>query len=135
MPKTRILAAYILIAAFGAASSAALAGDIFVIANGSLTLTIDEVRDVFLGEKQIAGGTKVVPVDNSAAQKDFLEKVIKLDAAKYAAVWTKKGFRDGLTAPSVKSSDAEVIAAVKATPGTLGYVSAAPPGVKVIQKF
>ena len=113
----------------------AMAADVFVIANSALTLTADEVKDVFLGEKQIAGGTKVVPVDNSALQKDFLEKVIKLDAAKYGAVWTKKGFRDGLTAPVVKGSDAEVISAVKGAPGGVGYVSSAPAGVKVIQKF
>jgi ABC-type phosphate transport system substrate-binding protein len=135
MKAKRILAGLGVALASLVASPAAFAVDVYVIANSALTLTADEVKDVFLGEKQVAGGTKVVPVDNSALQKDFLEKVVKLDAAKYGAVWTKKGFRDGLTAPAVKNSDAEVIAAVKANPGGVGYVSSAAAGVKVIQKF
>ena len=92
-------------------------------------------RDVFLGDKQVAGGTKVVPMDNASAQKDFLEKVLKIDGPKYGNIWTKKGFRDGLNPPAVKSSDAEVISAVKATPGGVGYVTSAPAGVKVVKKY
>lgn len=123
--------------AFSAAllSLPALAADVYVIANPGLALSDEDVRDIFVGDKQIAGSTKVVPVDNASLQKDFLDKVLKLDAAKYSSIWTKKGFRDGLNAPAVKSSDAEVISAVKATPGALGYVSSAPAGVKVIKKY
>ena len=113
----------------------ASAGDVYVIANSGLTVGADEVRDIFLGDKQVAGGTKLVPVDNAAVQKDFLDKVVKLDAAKYQGIWTKKGFRDGLTAPAVKSGDAEVIAVVKSTPGAVGYVSTKPAGVKVVEKY
>ncbi len=134
MSIVRILAASCASLALLAGSAQALAGDLFVIGN-AVTLTPDDIKDVFLGEKQIVGGTKLVPLDNAALQKDFLEKVIKLDAAKYGSVWTKKGFRDGLTAPAVKNSDAEVIAVVKATAGAVGYVSAAPAGVTVLQKF
>ena len=112
-----------------------LAADVYVIAHSALTLAEDEVRDVFVGDKQIAGGTKVVPMDNASLQKDFLEKVLKIDAPKYSNTWTKKGFRDGLNPPPVKSGDAEVIAAVKSTPGAVGYVSSAPTGVKLIKKY
>jgi ABC-type phosphate transport system substrate-binding protein len=113
----------------------ALAADVYVIANSALTLSADDVRDVFLGEKQIAGGTKLTPMDNASLQAAFLEKVIKADAAKYGTIWTKKGFRDGLNPPTVKSGDAEVIASVKSNPGAVGYVSSAPAGVKVVQKY
>jgi len=112
-----------------------MAADVYVIANNALTLSAAEVRDVFIGDKQIAGGTKLVPMDNASLQKDFLEKVLKIDAPKYNNIWTKKGFRDGLSPPPVKSGDAEVISAVKSTPGAVGYVSSAPAGVKLIQKF
>ena len=118
--------------ALAAASEFSFAADVYVIAHSAVNTATDEVRDIFLGEKQIAGGTKVIPMDNSALQKEFLDKVIKLDATKYSS---KKGFRDGLNPPPVKSGDAEVIAAVKATPGAIGYVSSAPAGVKVIQKY
>ena len=113
----------------------AVAGDVYVIANSALALSDDEVRDVFVGDKQIAGGTKVVPMDNASLQKDFLDKVLKMEATKYSNIWTKKGFRDGLNPPPVKSGDAEVLSAVKSTPGAVGYVSSAPAGVKLIKKY
>jgi ABC-type phosphate transport system substrate-binding protein len=116
-------------------SPMAWAADLIVIAHPSVTLTADEVRDVFVGDKQLAGAVKLVPMDNAAAQADFLAKVVKVDTAKYQSIWTKKGFRDGVQAPSVKSGDAEVIAAVKATPGAVGYVTKASADVKVIQKL
>jgi hypothetical protein len=106
-----------------------------VIAHPSLTLTAAEVREVFLGEKQLAGGVKVVPVDNLAAQPDFAAKVLQIEVPKYAALWTKKAFREGLTAPAAKANDAEVAAFVRSTPGAMGYVSVAPPGARVLMKF
>jgi ABC-type phosphate transport system substrate-binding protein len=109
------------------------AGDI--IANATLTLTAAEVREAFLGEKQLANGAKLVPVDNAAAQGDFAAKVLQVEVAKYTALWTKKAFREGLTAPAVKGSDAEVGAFVKSTPGAVGYVNVAPPGAHVIGKY
>jgi ABC-type phosphate transport system substrate-binding protein len=118
-----------------ALSPAALAADVFVIANNGLSLPAGDIRDVFVGEKQTEGSIKLVPIDNASLQKDFLDKVVKVDSSKYGSIWTKKGFRDGLTPPAVKSSDAEVISAVKSTPGAVGYVSKPSADVKVIQKF
>ena len=113
----------------------AAAGDIYVICSAGVTLQASEIRDVFLGEKGFAGSTKLTPADNSAAQAAFLEKVLKLDAVKYAGIWTKKSFRDGANPPAVKSSDAEAIAFVKATPGACSYLTSEPAGVTVVAKF
>jgi ABC-type phosphate transport system substrate-binding protein len=124
-----------LVLALGVSTGAVWAGDVFVIANAGVTVTTEEIREIFVGDKQLAGSVKLVPMDNSTAQGDFLEKVVKVDAAKYSAIWVKKGFRDGLTAPAVRGGDAEVISAVKSTPGAIGYVSKAPADVKVIHKF
>ena len=116
--------------------SAAAAGDVIVICNSSVTLLPGEVRDVFIGEKSFAGAVKLAPADNGAAQAAFLEKVLRLDVAKYASIWTKKSFRDGANPPPVKSSDAEAIAYVKQTPGGCSYVAIAPGiGVTVVGKF
>jgi hypothetical protein len=109
--------------------------DIYIIANPSIRLTPEEAREVFLGEKQLAGSVKLVPFDNASAQGEFLEKVYRIDVAKYNTLWAKKGFRDGLNPPAMKGTDVEVIATVKATPGAVGYVSAPPSGVTVIQKY
>lgn len=121
----------LLVGAF--ALSPASAGE--VIAHPSVVLNADEVRDVFLGERQFVGNLKLVPVDNRGLQAEFLAKVLQTDERKYAARWTRKSFREGLAAPTLKGSDAEVLAFVRATPGALGYVNASNGGVKVLEKF
>ncbi len=118
-----------------AAAVAQSAGAGEVIANASVSLNADEIRDVFLGEKQFSGRVKLVPVDNSSLQAEFLSKVLQSDERKYAARWTRKSFREGLAAPSVKGSDAEVAAFVRATPGAIGYVRGHVEGVQVLEKF
>lgn len=108
--------------AFGAID--ARAQGVTVIAHPSVVLDADEIRDLYVGDKQFAGGVKLVPVDNLAAQRGFLVALLRLEPVKYATLWAKKSFRDGLTAPATKASDAEVLAFVQATPGAIGYVNA-----------
>ena len=115
-------------------SAPVIAGDVYVIAHPSVTLSSTELRDMYLGEKQFAGSIKLVPVDNSAVQSDFLAKVLRIEASKYASLWTKKGFRGGLAAPIIKSSDAEVISFVKNTKGAIGYTSTPAAGVNQLSK-
>ena len=113
----------------------AAATDIYVICGTAVSLAAADVRDVFLGEKQFAGATKLAPVDNVAAQAAFLEKVLKMDAAKYSTTWTKKSFRDGATPPATKASDAEALDYVKHTPSACSYVTSEPSGATVVAKF
>lgn len=117
----------------GLFTASARAGE--VIAHPSVTLSADEVRELYLGDKQLAGSVKLVPIENAAEQAAFLATVLHADAAKYSARWTKKAFREGLTAPGVKSNDAEAIAFVQATPGAVAYVGATASGVKVLLKY
>ena len=114
-------------------TQAAYAGDLVIIANSATNVSASDVRDIYLGEKQFAGSTKLVPVDNAALQEGFLSKLMQMTNAKYSGIWTKKAFRDGLTAPAMKSGDAEVIEFVKRTPGAVGYVNSTPSGVNVIK--
>lgn len=113
----------------------AWAGEVVVIASSGVSLTVDEVRDVFVGDKQLAGQLKLTPLDNIAAQEEFLRKVVKVNAGKYASIWAKKGFREGINPPPLRGSDAEVILAIKNSTGAIGYVSEAPADVKVILKY
>ena len=106
-----------------------------VIAHPSVVLSAEEVRELFMGDKQLAGSLKLVPVDNGAQQADFLIKVLQMDPTRYTARWIRKAFRDGLSAPMAKGSDAEVVAFVRATPGAVGYVSTASVGVQTLQKY
>jgi hypothetical protein len=116
-------------------SPAMAVADVYVIANSGVQIGAGDVREVFLGNMQFAGGAKVQPVDNGPAQVEFLSKVLKMEPDRYNTAWTKKTFRDGVNAPSVKSGDAEVVEFVKRTPGAVGYVTSAPSGVTVIQKY
>lgn len=117
-------------------AGAALAGDLYVIAHPGLKIDAADVRDIYLGDKLIAGGVKLAPLDNSAAQKEFLARVVNFDAGKYGTIWAKKGFRDGLNPPPIKGGDAAVIAEVKSHPGAIGYVTSKPDSsVTVIQKY
>jgi len=114
-------------------STGANAADVVVIANPGIAISSGDIKDIFLGEKQFAGSTKLIVIDNASAQGAFLSKFMKMDAAKYNNIWTKKSFRDGLTPPAVKSSDIEVSEYVKRTPGAVGYVTSTPSGVTIIQ--
>ncbi len=114
----------------------ARAGDLYITCSAGVMLTMADMRDVFLGEKQFAGPVKLLPVDNSAAQQDFLAKLLKMEGTKYTTMWTKKSFRDGATPPSTKSGDTEVIEYLKHTAGGCGYLSSAPPaGLTLIGKI
>ena len=106
-----------------------------VIAYQPIDLTVEEVRDVFLGELQFVGDLQLVPVDNTTLHTAFLQRVLQTDGPKYHARWSRKAFREGISTPAQRGSDEEVIDFVKATPGAIGYVAKAPPGVVVLLKF
>ena len=106
-----------------------------IIAHASIALTTEEVRDTFLGEKLLAGNVKLVPIDNTSIQEEFLARALQTDHQKYYARWAKKVYREGLSVPPAKGTDAEEAAFVKATPGAIGYVSKAPAGVTVLHTY
>lgn len=132
-PSVRSLIAACMVAA--SLSSTLARADLFVISNSGTPITAGEIKDVFTGEKQIAGSTKLIPVDNGPAQETFLSSALKMESARYNTIWTKKSFREGLTPPSVKSGDNEVLDFVRKTPGAVGYVKSQPSGVNIIQKY
>ena len=109
--------------------------DVFVIAHPSVQVSGEDIREIFLGDRQFAGQIRLIPVDNAPAQERFLSRVMAMDGARYNSSWTKKSFRHGLNPPPVKSGDSEVLDFVRRTPGAVGYVIAAPSGVNVIQKY
>ena len=118
------------------ARGSAAAGDLLVICHPSVSLQADEVRDVYFGDKAFAGSVKLLPAENNSAQAVFLEKVMKLDAKKYASLWIKKAFRDGSVPPPVKATDPEAVAYVRQTPGACSYVTSPPgDGVTVVGKY
>ena len=131
----RVARSAVLVSLLACHQPAAMAADLYVIAHPATRLAAGDVREVFLGEKSFSESARLTPVDNFAAQPEFLSRVIKLEPGKYSTVWTKKSFRDGVNPPPLKSSDAEVIEFVRRIPGAIGYVSNAVPGVVMVGKF
>jgi hypothetical protein len=112
------------------------AQELYVICHPSVSLTENDLRDVFLGDKQFTGGILISLADNSAARELFLRRVLKMDAAKYLTSWTKKSFRDGVNPPALSVDDAEALDYVRRAPGRCSYVTMAPgPGVSIIAKY
>jgi hypothetical protein len=131
----QFLIALLALAPPGSINTAALSEGIYVIGHSGLHLTAADVREVYLGEKELALGVRLSPVDNVSVQKQFLATFLKLEVRKYNILWAKKGFRDALNPPLVRANDAEVIQAVRSTPGGIGYVSSPPAGVDIIVKL
>lgn len=135
MKKVFKAAQLALLLTLGGFSMLAQAQSVVVIANSGTPVAAADVVEIFLGEKQFVGSTKIVPVDNGPMQDAFLSKVLSLDSGKYNAKWAKKSFREGLNPPAVKSGDLEVVEYVKRTPGAVGYVGSSPAGVTVVHKY
>lgn len=105
---------------------AADAGEIYAITHSCMPITNVDVRSIFLGERQMVDGVNLVPVDNEAAQEEFLSRFLKISKARYETAWAKKAFQEGITAPQSKRDDAEVIQFVKRTPGAISYMASSP---------
>lgn len=112
------------------ASLYAFAGNFKVIANSSVkadTITVDELKSVFLQEKlALRDGTRVEPVleKGGEAHTAFLREYLNrndddLQTYYRALVFTGRG-----AMPKQLGSDAEVVIYVAKTRGAIGYVSA-----------
>lgn len=132
----RALRSVIAVAAIlGAVPTHALA-DIYIIVNAETTVSADDIKSIFLGDKELAGSVKIRPLDNSSAKDEFLLKVLQMSSLRYESLWMKKSFRDGISPPAERATDEEVLALVKSTPGAIGYLKSPPPsGVTLLKKF
>jgi hypothetical protein len=115
------------------------AADLKVIANPSVSASVisaDDLKDVFLENKDSLGGSHVDPVleKSGSAHEAFLKVMGKSDSALQtyyrSLVFSGKG-----SMPKALGSDAEVAAYVAKTKGAVGYVGAeaSAPGTKVLE--
>jgi len=122
-----------------ASCSLARAQDVKIIANPGIpadTISIRELKSVFLGETNSLGGVHVEPVlkKHGAVHEAFLREYLSRsddDLQKYymALVFSGRG-----SMPKAEDADDDVIAYVSKTKGAIGYVSAAAntSGVKIL---
>lgn len=120
--------------------ASALAGEVKVIANNSVTvssISTDELKGVFLMTKASLSGGHVEPVleQGGAAHESFLKEYIHKTGQALLTYYRAQLFAGNGTMPKILASDAEVVAYVAKTRGAIGYVaaSASTPGVKDLE--
>ena len=88
----------------------------------------DSISRLFLNKmKAFPNGTKAVPLalaEGQAATDEFNGKVLNKSASQLTAFWSKLVFTGKGQPPKALGSDAEVVSAVAADPGAIGYVDA-----------
>ncbi len=132
------------LAALGLAPRVADGDEFRVVVNAAnpvAALPRKTVAEIFL-TKIIAwpagGGTisAVEPPDRSPTREGFCQAIHGKSATALRMHWTRVMFAGDDAPPATRATDAEVLEFVRATPGAIGYVSAAAPlgpGVKPIQ--
>jgi len=88
----------------------------------------DSISRLFLNKmKFFPNGTNAVPLalaEGQAATDEFNGKVLNKSASQLTAFWSKLVFTGKGQPPKALGSDAEVVSAVAADPGAIGYVDA-----------
>ena len=104
------------------------------------SLSKAQVSQIFLAKSAaLPDGSRAIPLDQtdgSAVRNDFYNRVAGKDAAQMRAYWSQLMFTGKAQRPKQLASDAAVVQAVAASPGTIGYVnaSAVNSSVKVVLK-
>ena len=129
-----------LLAALGIAS-AVRAEDIAVIVNadGPLTsLTLPDVRALYLGERQFVGPELVVllHLPEGDVKAAFLSRVVDQTLKEYKLHWLQRVFQEGATLPKVVAGPEAMVGVVATRRNSVGYVPASlaqeTPDVKVL---
>jgi ABC-type phosphate transport system substrate-binding protein len=136
MTKTRFafvaLLASLATAALSAPAPPPAAGAYRVVvnsANAASTMPREDVARLFLKKLTVwPSGQAAQPIDQSkqsAVRKAFSQGVLLKDVSAVESYWQQAIFSGRSVPPLEKTSDAEVLAFVRANPGAVGYVSGA----------
>jgi len=108
--------------------------------NGVRELSQDLVARMFLRKtRSWAGGPAVVPVDHSLVSPlrgAFSRRVLGLSVGEVRDYWMKQTLSGGELAPTIRSSEREIVEFVKAEQGAIAYVTAGttlPADVKAVK--
>ena len=113
-----------------AASASAEVVVIVSAKSNATSMTTEEIANIYLGKS-----TALKPVDNApAVRNQFYAKVAGKDEAQVKAIWSRLVFTGKATPPKEMASSADVVKAVAADPGAIGYIdkAAVDDSVKVV---
>ena len=91
----------------------------------SKALSLQELKEIYLGEKQYEGRVKINPVDQrdmESIKSVFLKKVLNKEIKNYKGYWLMRVFKEGIIPPAIKNSPQGVVETILAKRGSIGYV-------------
>lgn len=106
----------------------AAAKELAIIVNKSfpaIVLTNKDIKEIYLGQREIIEGIRLRPVDqdyNQAIRKAFMQRVINLPVDAYTTYWNNRIFQRGGIPPVLRKSSEEVVRLLVETDGAIGYV-------------
>jgi len=123
----------------------ARAADIVVVVNDQVqveSLTPNQVREIYLGERHYWDGIRTAPIhypDGVQIMREFLRRVVGMSVDQYRTWWVRRIFRRSEMPPITAGSETESLNRVAATPGAIGFYSDAhldgTPGVRVVLRL
>jgi len=103
-----------------------LSAQVSVIANKSVsesTVSAVQVSNIYtFTTTKWANGNKIIVFDNGSDIKNAFYSAIGKDLLSLKKEWMKKQLTGEAKAPETLGSDADVVAKVSSTPGSIGYV-------------
>lgn len=141
-----LMRAFALLLCAGALSQIPLwAREVAVVAGSDFpaqSLTREDVRDIFLGEKSLLGSLRLRPVDVKDAgriRSFFLKTFLGVSEDGYQAYWIKKIFQEGGTPPSSLATLEALVQLLQADRTAIGFLwaedAAKASGLKILLKI
>lgn len=109
-------------------AQAAASDKIAIVANQlypASSLTIEQVREIYLGRKTIEQFLRIRPIDQSdpIIRNTFLQRALDFSSKEaYIAYWNRLLFQKGGLPPLLKDSPDEVVKELIKTDGAIGYL-------------
>ena len=124
-----VCAALATVLALGGFASWAVAApaDLVIVGSRSFpadSITLHDLRSIYLGEKRMVNNTPVVAVDQSeveAIKNEFLSRVFYSTRFEYRSELLKRRFQQGAIVPTFAANSTEALALAARTPGALTY--------------
>jgi ABC-type phosphate transport system substrate-binding protein len=131
------IAAFVLLLCVASAAHAEVSFKVIVHPDLNVaSLSVPVLSDVFMKKvRRWSNGVVIVPVDQSSKIRDDFSRAVHGKTANAVKIyWAQEIYSGRGVPPLQKTSDEQVIAFVKSTPGAIGYVSdkAVTDGVRVV---
>lgn len=120
----------ILMFALFSVGTVALAADYVLITDNSnpvSTLTAKEVKNIYLGKKTVwSDGSHITVFTYSVSSVNvaFMKQMVRKTTQQYTTYWKKSLFTGTGLPPKDFASDEAIKSAIKAKPGSIGYIPA-----------